>query len=214
MQKVVYFSDITQIITGVVAGFTLSNALMHAFPKPIHLAHQFVRNVVKTGDIAVDATLGNGHDALFLSKLVGEKGMVYGFDVQEVALQSSEERMEACGVEAFEFFLAGHERMADFVKAEVAVVMFNLGYLPRADKAVITTEQTTLPAVEAALALLKTGGLLTIMCYPGHEGGDVESAAVVKWCGALAREDYRVAQFGLLNAPNNPPFLVVVEKSC
>ncbi len=185
---------------------------MPAFPKPIHLAHQFVKNVAQVGDVVVDATLGNGHDALFLAKLVGGKGMVYGFDVQAMAVESSAQRMQENEVTGFEFHQVGHEKMTDFIDTEVSVVMFNLGYLPRADKAVITTEETTLPAVKCALSLLKCGGLVSLMCYPGHEGGDVEAVAVLRWCGGLAREEYRVAQYGLLNGPNNPPFLVVVEK--
>lgn len=183
-----------------------------AFPKPIHLAHQFVKNTLQAGDVAVDATLGNGHDALFLAKIVGEKGLVLGFDVQAEAVEASGRRMEENGVSWCEFHLKGHESMAEYIDREVSVVMFNLGYLPRADKAVITTEETTLPALEAALGLLKCGGLVTVMCYPGHEGGDVESAAVVTWSGGLSREKFRVAKYELLNAPNNPPFLVVVER--
>ena len=38
---------------------------------------------------AIDATLGNGFDALFLSKLINDNGKVFGFDVQEMAIESS-----------------------------------------------------------------------------------------------------------------------------
>ena len=102
--------------------------------------------------------------------------------------------------------------MVNEVEPGVAVVMFNLGYLPKADKAVITTVETTIPALEQALHLLKKGGLISIMCYPGHAGGDVESEAVEAWSSELAREDNRVAKYALLNAPNNPPFLIMIEK--
>ncbi len=185
---------------------------MPAFPKPIHLSHQFIREVIQPGDVVVDATLGNGHDALFLSKLVGAKGFVYGFDVQKEAVESATKKMGEAGCDVFQFFLAGHENMVNEVEPGVAVVMFNLGYLPKADKAVITTVETTIPALEQALHLLKKGGLISIMCYPGHAGGDVESEAVEAWSSELAREDNRVAKYALLNAPNNPPFLIMIEK--
>ncbi len=38
--------------------------------------------VVQAGDTVVDATAGNGHDTLFLAKLVGPSGAVYAIDVQ------------------------------------------------------------------------------------------------------------------------------------
>lgn len=188
---------------------------MPSFPKPIHFAHQLIKNLVRPGDTVVDATLGNGHDALFLSGLVGEKGLVIGFDVQSTAIDCSVERMRENGVMHYEFHLTGHENMEEVVTEKnlpLTVVMFNLGYLPNADKSVITTERTTIPALESAKQLLKAGGLISIMCYPGHEGGDVESVAIGDWAVKLPRELYRVARYALHNAPNNPPFLLLVEK--
>ena len=185
---------------------------MQAFPKPIHLAHQFLRNVVNRGDIVVDATLGNGHDALFLAELVGKNGMVIGFDVQAAAIQSSEERMRFNAINHFQFHQLGHEKIAEVVESGVAAIVFNLGYLPNADKTVITLTETTLEALEAAISLLRVGGLVTVMCYPGHHGGDSESEAVRRWAAALKRDFFRVAHYQLLNAPNNPPFLITIEK--
>ncbi len=188
---------------------------MPAFPKPIHLAHQMIRGVVRGGDVVVDATLGNGHDALFLAGLVGEGGCVIGFDVQSAAIESSRERMAAEGIGHFEFHHVGHECMGGVIGLEclpLSVVMFNLGYLPNADKEIITREDTTLVALDSALELLRVGGLISIMCYPGHDGGDRESEAVSEWARLLPREAFRVACYGLHNAPNNPPFLLMVEK--
>ncbi len=188
---------------------------MPVFPKPIHLAHQLIEKLVRSGDVAVDATLGNGHDALFLGGLVGERGRVIGFDVQSSAIESSEERMVENGISNYDFHLVGHEKMGELITQEylpLVVVMFNLGYLPNADKSIITREMTTIPALESALGLVRVGGLVSIMCYPGHEGGDEESKAVSAWAANLAREEYRVAHYGLHNAPNNPPFLLLVEK--
>ena len=187
---------------------------MPAFPKPIHLSHQFIRSVASSGDTVVDATLGNGHDALFLARLVGDQGEVIGFDIQADAVESARDLMikNAVNTSSYRFFHAGHECMAEHVTEEVSVVMFNLGYLPNADKSVITEMDTTLAAIEQAISLLKVGGLISIMCYPGHSGGDTESAAVKAFCASLEREKYRVAEYGLVNAPNNPPFLLLIEK--
>lgn len=189
-------------------------ACMQAFPKPIEMAKQWVKQVVESGDSVLDATLGNGHDTLLLAQLVGASGKVYGFDVQQEAVDSSQKRMQENGIteEVVSFHCIGHQYLSEHVNDEVSAVMFNLGYLPRADKAVITTRETTIPALEQALEILRVGGLITVMCYPGHEGGDVEAAAVRKWASTLPREQMRVVEYGLLNAPNSPPFLIGIEK--
>lgn len=47
------------------------------------LSHNFL------GKVAVDATIGKGNDTLKLLKVVGENGFVYGFDVQEDAIEKT-----------------------------------------------------------------------------------------------------------------------------
>ena len=51
----------------------------------LELQKHFILTHLKAGDIAVDFTMGNGHDTEFLSKTVGEQGHVFAFDVQEQA---------------------------------------------------------------------------------------------------------------------------------
>lgn len=45
-------------------------------------AHSLLRQALKAGGRALDATAGNGHDTLLLAQLVGETGRVWAFDVQ------------------------------------------------------------------------------------------------------------------------------------
>ena len=47
--------------------------------RPLEMAHDFLREVITDQDTVVDATMGNGHDTLFLAKLAKE---VYAFDIQ------------------------------------------------------------------------------------------------------------------------------------
>jgi len=44
-------------------------------------AQALIGEAVGPGCRVVDATLGNGRDAEWLARLVGDGGMVYGFDV-------------------------------------------------------------------------------------------------------------------------------------
>ena len=53
------------------------------------IAQTYWRAVVLPGGCVVDATLGNGHDALVLARLVGPAGHLYGFDVQVRPLRSA-----------------------------------------------------------------------------------------------------------------------------
>ena len=97
-----------------------------------YLSHDFIDSLLQEGDIAVDATAGNGHDTLYLAQKVGERGHVYAFDVQQAALDSTKERLAENGIpdERVTLILSGHERMADYVKEPVRCVLFNLGWLP------------------------------------------------------------------------------------
>ncbi len=97
---------------------------MPALPKPIHLAHQLIRNLVKPSDNVVDATLGNGHDALFLAGLVGEKGCVIGVDIQLSAIECSTQRMIENGMDHYDFHFTGHENMEQVITAKNLPLIF------------------------------------------------------------------------------------------
>lgn len=186
--------------------------MKNQIPKPIELAQQLIEKIISPGECVVDATLGNGHDALFLSHLVTETGFVYGYDIQEKAIVSSNERLKSAGCENFKLFLKSHALMAEDIKVPVATVMFNLGYLPSSDKSIISKTESTLEAVQSAQELLRVAGLITIMCYPGHEGGAEESAAVLEYVKQLDRKLWRVFRYEMLNVKSSPAFLVVLEK--
>ncbi len=136
----------------------------------------------------VDATLGNGHDALFLLSLLNESdGKLFGFDVQKSAVDSSKAHIEKIfDSSRFELFLSGHEDMENRLPAEligkVGCVFFNLGWLPRSDKSVITKWDTTRRALEVSIKFLdRRLGYLSVLCYRGHEGGEDEYREVLKF---------------------------------
>lgn len=142
------------------------------------LAHQQVADVLKPGDLAIDATVGNGFDTSFLAKCVGSAGHVIGYDVQESALAATQQRLKSLQLTCVELRHAGHEQLADEEGLCPMAVMFNLGYLPRSDKTKVTTARTSTVAIAAAMQLLAPGGILTVLCYRGHEGGPEEFRAV------------------------------------
>lgn len=147
-------------------------------------AHELIASVVGPGDVVVDATTGNGHDTLFLAGCVGPEGKVIGFDVQQKALDETRFRLlsEGVGDSNVALHCESHDQLAKHVVRErIAAVVFNLGYLPGADKELITQAETTLDALSQSVTCLRKGGLLSVMCYPGHAGGDSEALAVQQW---------------------------------
>jgi predicted methyltransferase len=182
-------------------------------------AQRLVTERVRPGDIVVDATAGNGVDTLFLSRLAGAGGKVFAFDVQAAALEQTRERLHAATDQAMlapvTLLHTGHEHMAQRIPetyhGHIAAVMFNLGYLPGAEQSVITKPPSTLAALQAAMQLLRMDGILTVVVYPGHEGGQEEAQAVETWASALPPA---LAQSIIYRFPQKPaaPYLVALNK--
>lgn len=179
-----------------------------------HLAADYMIRSIREGDRVVDATMGNGKDTLFLCELVGEKGHVYAFDVQEEAVARTRERVNEAGfAERTTLLLAGHETMAQHVPAPVQAVMFNLGWLPGAEHIVTTKTNTTLEAVRAAVSLIAPGGIVTVCVYPGHEEGTRELKALLEYAVSLDVRRYNVLYHQFLNASLQTPQLILIQKN-
>ena len=179
----------------------------------VPLAHFFLRERVRAGDLVVDATCGNGLDTVLLAELVGETGRVLAFDLQESAIEKTSERLKEAGLdERVELVLSGHERISGFLSEPARAFVFNLGYLPTGDRRIKTTPGSTLSALGQARELLQPSGLILISVYTGHDGGEEEWEAVKGWCEALPPHEFNVWQSRQLNRGETAPFLVVVEK--
>ena len=180
-------------------------------PRPTALAQEILRPIIRPGDLVIDATAGNGHDTVFLATGVGPEGKVLAFDVQLEALDSARARVG--GAEWVEFFHKSHGRMAEHAAdGSVAVVMFNLGYLPGENHAITTESNETLAALEVAARLLKPAGVLSVICYPGHPAGASEAAAVEVWLTAQTANGWRVARYGAVGTKRPAPFLLLAGK--
>lgn len=188
----------------------------------LSLSHRWAGERIQPGDTVVDATAGNGVDTLFLSEATGPKGLVYAFDIQQQALDNTQARLERAAREGkrlapVRLLLQSHDTLPaalpETEHGRLAVVLFNLGYLPAAgaDPAVITQQATTLAALEASLALLRQGGLLSIVLYPGHAGGEDEAAAVEQWTQRLDPQLAQAAMYRMLQKPR-APYWIGVEK--
>jgi 16S rRNA C1402 N4-methylase RsmH len=148
---------------------------------------------------------------------VGEQGKVYGFDIQQQALDSAWQRLEQAGAAGeVSLYHAGHETMGYMVPesahGKVKAVMFNLGYLPGGDKGRTTGASTTLAALQAAVSLLAPGGVLSLLAYTGHPGGREEAELVKGWANTLPPEHFAAGVEVPPSERGNAPEWLVVRR--
>jgi len=179
-------------------------------------AHELFRTALQPGDIAIDATAGNGHDTLFLAQQVGSTGIVFAFDLQAVAIAKTARRLKQAEIQNVTLFQEDHSRLQQSIPNEhhgqVAAIMFNLGYLPGSDKTMVTDLNSTIVAIEQSLELLRSGGLLTVLAYTGHPGGKEETDAVGQLLTGLSADQYTVNLITADEKRLSPPQLFVVQK--
>lgn len=181
--------------------------------RPLNCAHAWISAVVRKGDCVLDGTAGNGHDTLFLAQAVGEAGKVYAFDIQPEAIVATRERLAREGVlERVVLHTGNHAELDLHVPHGLSAAMFNLGYLPGGNKAHMTMVCDTIPALEKAFSLLNRGGILTVMCYPGHDGGKEEALAVDDFCARLPIREAFVCRLQSWNGAADAPRLIGIQK--
>jgi len=181
-------------------------------------AHDWIKTQLCTGEIAIDATVGNGHDTLFLAQTVGAKGKVYGFDIQQDALDTCYQRLVTNNADKqVSLHHAGHETLPIVIPetlqhGEIKAVMFNLGYLPGGDKQRTTYTSTTLSALNSALPMLTQQGIITILAYSGHPGGQEETTSVKTWAASLNADNFKVIIETPPPSPRPSPELIIINK--
>ncbi|MCF7964033.1 MAG: methyltransferase domain-containing protein [Methylobacter tundripaludum] len=183
----------------------------------VNTAHDLIKNILHPGDIAIDATVGNGHDTLFLAEQVAPSGHVYGFDIQRAAIDSTREKFRHNGLQdCLTLIQASHadmaEKIPDQLHCNVKAIMFNLGYLPGGDKSVITQTDSTLTALTVASRILAVNGVITLLAYPGHPGGDLETDQVTNWCNQLDTRQFEVSTVYSTEHKDIAPRLLVIRK--
>jgi len=183
----------------------------------LNTAHDLLSDILKPGDITIDATVGNGHDTLFLAGQITPSGQVFGFDIQQQAIDSARDKLQHNALsDCLTLFHSSHLEMAEKIPAHlhgnIKAIMFNLGYLPGGDKSLITQATSTLTALNIACQLLTTNGVITVLAYPGHPGGDRETGLIKDWCGQLNAEQFAVSTLYSTEPKDSAPRLFVIRK--
>lgn len=178
------------------------------------LTHRFLRERVQAGAFCIDATAGNGGDTALLCELAGETGRVLAFDIQEAAVEATRALLLSRGLaERARVVLDSHASMAAYATpGTVDCITFNFGWLPGGSHTVFTRAETSVPAVEAGLALLKPGGAMSLCIYSGRENGYTERDALLHFVQELDSAQYTVLVCSFQNRRNDPPLPIFILK--
>ena len=161
-----------------------------------------IKQHITPESIVVDATCGNGNDTLFLAEQVPE-GHVYGFDIQDLALENTRDKVK--DFNHVSLVKDGH-------KGHIDAAIFNLGYLPKGDKSIVTKPDTTIQAINALLSLMSTEGIIVLVIYHGHSEGQLEKQALLDYLSTLEQKHAQVLKYQFLNQRNHAPFICAIEK--
>jgi len=181
-------------------------------PRATEMSHLLLALAAGPGDTVIDATAGWGRDTCFLAALVGETGQVWSFDIQEQACLATEEALTAQGLSAQTRVICDdHAHIAAYDIPPAQAAVFNLGWLPGGDHRVVSGGAALIQAMEAVLDKMKSGAVIVVVAYPGHEAGAEESAALMKW---LAKLPAARAQTMQITFPSRElaPQVIVIEK--
>ncbi|WP_430535562.1 class I SAM-dependent methyltransferase [Listeria rocourtiae] len=177
-------------------------------------SHDLLNRIILPGDTVVDATIGNGHDTAFLADLVGVNGRVFGFDIQQEAIDATTQLLTEKQLNNQVTLLhESHAKMTELLSEQtIKAAIFNLGYLPGGNKTITTLAESTIQAIDAALSLLEVGGITILVIYHGHPEGQTEKSAVLNYTESLPQEQFHVLEYRFINQRNNPPFVIAIEK--
>ena len=174
----------------------------------VKMAHMILSHEIKSNDVMVDATMGNGHDTLFLAEHAKH---VYAFDIQMEALHATQHKMDQHGFTNYTLIHDSHEHIHQYV-TDYRGVIFNLGYLPNHDKSITTKKETTLLALKSILPSLSVDGFVLLVVYVGHKEGFEESLALNDYFKALDASIYKVIKVDLPYQDNQPPYIIFIKK--
>ncbi len=184
------------------------------FSPHLDLAKSYWTAHLQPGDAAIDATCGNGHDTLFLCQflLKHAESLVAALDIQGSAILNTDALLKQ-SLPPDQMNRVLLHRMCHGKIHEIPLpipprlIVYNLGYLPGGDKSMTTRTGSTLKSLEHALDIVAYDGAISVTCYPGHEEGEKEEAALLKFAETLPSSRWKVCYHKWPNRPKSPTFL-------
>lgn len=175
----------------------------------LDITHRLIKSYITDDDVAVDMTMGNGYDMLFLAQ---NSKFVYGFDIQKPALENTLNLLKKHNINNTKCILDSHENILKYV-TYFKYVIYNLGYLPNGDKTITTYYQSTLDSLALVLDHIDDQGIVFLMVYPGHLEGSKESIYLDKYLETLNPHAFKIVKTYLPYQNNKPPYLLTIYKT-
>lgn len=196
--------------------------LFHDVPVMTNILEKVKRLIdvgMREAGIYADFTMGNGFDTLYLSKNCPEGSMIYAFDVQSDAIESTKRLLddENCP-DNYRLIFDSHENFDAHIPQlelgeRIKCGVFNLGYRPTGDKKITTLRSSTLAALRKAVDFLDFGGVIVAAIYPGHEEGAAEGELIREYGENLDSREYDVLYHRLINIKTSPYIIGIQKKN-
>jgi methylase of polypeptide subunit release factors len=167
-----------------------------------------MKDYITKDDIVIDATMGHGHDTVYLAQYAKE---IIAFDIQPIALESTRKKLEERNITNVKLILDSHENVMNYVDSFKGV-LFNLGYLPLTDKTITTKKESTLISVKSLINHIPRDGFILLTVYPNHQAGYEESVALTEYFQTLDHLIFKVIKIDLPFLDNYPPYIYFITK--
>ncbi|WP_306424732.1 tRNA (mnm(5)s(2)U34)-methyltransferase [Peptoniphilus indolicus] len=159
------------------------------------------------GKFALDATCGRGNDSLKLIQNLGSNGFLYACDIQEEAINSTENLLCSKGYQNYRLYKISHEYVFERIEEKLDFIIYNLGYLPKSDKSIFTKAESTIISLREAINKISKEGIIVVVSYLGHQGSTEEREKLSKFLKNLDQKKYKVEKIEFFNQVNNPPIV-------
>jgi methylase of polypeptide subunit release factors len=182
----------------------------------IKLAHQYWKKHLREHAVVIDATCGNGHDALFIAQqILSQKGELHCFDIQQQAINATQTRLKKnlpkAQLNQIFYYHKSHDLLA-FSPRSIDLIVYNLGYLPHSNKQITTKVKSTLSSIAQALNVIADEGMISITCYPGHTEGKFELEAIEKYLKALSPKKFHIYHHIWKDRLKSPQLIIIYSK--
>lgn len=164
----------------------------------IALAHNLWSTVLRPNiDSAIDATCGNGNDSVVLAKLLFDNpredccSQLLCIDIQQQAcnntLAALARELDLDTMDQYVQVLQKSHAPLPIPKdsSSIALVVYNLGWLPNSDKDYITKLDSTLESIVDAMLMVRIGGMISVITYPKTNSEEDVAVRTLLECAAL-----------------------------
>lgn len=176
-----------------------------------HFIDYILNILLKDKKILVDMTAGNGHDSLRILKMATNYEKIYIYDIQEKALNNTKELLQSYAYNKCVYLNKSHADLSD-IEEKIDFAIYNLGYLPGADKKIVTKSESTIKSLSSLLKKLNYGAVVLITTYPGHDEGYIEDMDIYEFLKCLDQKEFNVLKLEFINQKNKPCKTYILEK--